>query len=163
MAPWFPPSRPLSPSGRIAFLLALLVIEILAVALMHRLQPPRPTVGFLLKLGSTYEVAWRTRPNEYYRLEFKDLDTALKFAEEELLLHRSPIAVSDMERVWIQDRGGSFAVLWKTFATPYLNRWTFHREDDARFFADSFRQGGYYPSPFGHSLLLVPSKDDDRS
>lgn len=163
MTPRLIPSRLRSTWARVGFLAALVVIEALAILIVHQFEDPRPLIGFLLKQGNGYQIAWRTRPKEYHRIEFKSLASALKFATEELELRGSSASISEIERVWVQDRAGAFTVLWKTATTPYLNRWTFQRESDAEFIAESFRKGGYFPSPFGHSLLLVPAKNRDRS
>lgn len=138
------------------FLTGLVLVEAVLFATLGHPQEPKPEVGYLLKIGPNYVVTWRVEKNNYYQIRFSRLNDALSFARLELALKKATFSDSEIEHVWLSDRGGSTAVLWKITSTPYLNRWTFDNQMDAKFFAKAFQGGGYSQSPFGHSLLLLP-------
>lgn len=140
---------------RWGILASLVVFEVLLVGFLQFAEPTA-SHAFLIKDGSSYAVYWSAE-GQYDFATYKDLRSALKFAHNSLgLSEGSSFQGMDIERLWTQDRFGSFVVMWKTFRHPHLNQLTFSREADARFFETAFRTGSYTPSPFGHSILLLP-------
>ena len=117
------------------------------------------TPGFLIKNGNSYVVAWRLSKSVYDSRKFSTLKEAVSFAKTDLNLSDSshPTSNPNLEHLWVEQRFGDYALFWKTTGYRLLHRMTFQSPDDANFFADAFRRGHYTPSPFGHSLLLLPA------
>ncbi|MCB0403727.1 MAG: hypothetical protein KDD51_03010 [Bdellovibrionales bacterium] len=141
-------------------LLGLLAIEVILYAVMPKAERDRAPMGYVVKDGHVYTVAWKVSDGQFQLSQFSDLREALHFANKELALypaHLRPIpARTPLERVWVSDLSGSFTLLWKATNNPFLFKWSFDQERDARYFANAFEAGAYSQSPFGHSLLLVP-------
>jgi hypothetical protein len=141
---------------RWGILAGLVVVELLLVAFLQ-FTVPVASHAFLIKNGKDYVVFW-SEDGTYDSRHYSELRKAIDFAKMELGLEQAPSTNGmDIERLWIQDRFGAFVVMWKTFRFPYLNQLTFNRESDAKFFEAAFRSGAYSPSPFGHSVLLLPT------
>ncbi|MEZ4751697.1 MAG: hypothetical protein R3B54_14045 [Bdellovibrionota bacterium] len=142
------------------FLVSLLFLELVLYAVMPKGEREHAPMGYVVKDGHVYTVAWKVGDGQFQLNQFSDLREALHFANKELALypaHLRPIpARTPLERVWVSDLSGSFTLLWKAANDPFLFKWTFDQERDARYFASAFEAGAYSQSPFGHSLLLVP-------
>ena len=141
--------------------MAVVVVELLLAALVwNHAKPQNVVVGFLVKNGSRYVIAWKDEYAGYNSRSYGTLKDALHFLNDDLKLSRgrNPIANDELEFVQLQDRFGAFVLIWKTINISILNRLTFQSEADARYFVSAFKQGGYTPSPFGHSVLFMPTK-----
>ena len=145
---------------RLLALVCVVALELVLGAYVWQRSKPPAVLGFLIKNGSQFIVCWKDKMDGYERHEASSIDDALRFAREELKLSAAvnPFAEFELEHVWLQDRFGTTLVMWKTAGIDFLNQITFNRRSDAVFFASAFRQGSYSPSPFGHSVLLMPSK-----
>lgn len=146
-------------SRHLRLLFALLALELCLLGnLWLNKQPAQAILGFLIKNGAQYTVAWKQDNNEYHTRTYDTLRDALLFVREDLKLSngRNPLPDHELEHVWLNNRFGNSVLLWKTLKFSYLNQLTFQNKDDARYFLDAFRQGSYAPSIFGHSILLVP-------
>lgn len=143
-------------------LLFVVVIELVIGGYVWRLSKPHNILlGFLIKDGSHYVLAWKEEQAGYQSAVYSSLKDALKEAQDlHLAPGRNPISNNDVERVWVQDRFGAYTVFWKTISYSALNKLTFQSHADAVFFEDAFRRGSYTPSPYGHSVLFVPDPRD---
>lgn len=143
---------------RRGLLLCLLGTEVLLLTGWRRWEP-RAEVGYLVKLGSRYLVAYRDQNRAMRVSEHASLESALAYSEQSLGLLRGVSATSldDLEFTWTSKRASGFVVYWKLAYFEPLNRLTFPTERDAQYFYDAFRNGAYSRSPFGHAVLLVPS------
>jgi len=121
---------------------------------------PNIQKGYLVKQGTTYLVIWK-ESGKFWERTFPRLTSAISFADEELrlMLSRRLTSAANMERVWVDDRAGKFVLNWKAADRPYLHQWSFYRRTEVDYFVQALRFGSYSRSPFGHSLLLVPSTD----
>lgn len=151
--------------SKVAVLLIVLAIEVAFAAYLWRESKPGAVLGFLVKSGRLYHLVWKNENSGYETQEYASIEEALRFAREELLLKigTNPVPQYELEHLWMQDRFGSYIVLWKTVGLDFLNQITFHKREDALFFANSFRRGGYSPSPYGHSVLLMPVRGGKSS
>lgn len=145
---------------RLFALLGILVIEAVFAGYLWSRSKPGAVLGFLVKNGNHFTVAWRDSVAGYDSHDASPIDDALRFAKEELKLTAgiNPFSEFELEHVWLEDRFGTTLVMWKTLGINFLNQITFNRKADALYFAAAFRQGSYSPSPFGHSILLTPVK-----
>ncbi len=152
-----PPFNPRISRG-LALILLIAVEGIIAFVLFT--LPTNIPFGYLIKTGPNYLVAWRDPDIGLQSRNFSVLLDALQFADESLNLHVKTGSRPDIELEYLdlQDRFGGFVLLWKTFQVDFLNQITFQRKSDALYFAHAFRSGAYSPSPFGHSVLLVPTR-----
>lgn len=146
---------------RTAFLLILILTASTSFLLTHYWAKERTNLGFLVKDGNDYVVAWKVpleNQIQYRQEKFSSLNKALHFAKDSLLLDtgRNPISELEIEHLWVQDRFGMYQLLWKTNLAPILHRLSFSNSEEAKYFAAAFRRGSYSPSPFGHSILLLP-------
>lgn len=146
------------PRRRTFWLLLALFAETSLVAAYFLSTPPGPHLGFLVKNGGSYLLAWRDASHDYQVQSYATLDQALVFAREELGLGagRVPTLDHELEHIWMNTRAGQSIVFWKAWRTPFLSRLTFQNPAEASFFYQAFRNGGYSPSLFGHSVLLTP-------
>lgn len=146
--------------NKIAALFAIIALEVVLGVHLWERSKPGAILGFLIKDGSQFTVAWKDPVTGYTSRSLGTIDEALKFAREELKLSEgtNPILEHELEHVWLQDRFGNYLVMWKTSYVPYLHQITFNRRSDALHFARAFRHGSYSPSPFGHSILLMPTR-----
>lgn len=143
-------------SARWGILVGLVIVELLLLSFLQFSSTP-VSHAFLIKRGAEYVVFW-SQDGEYEFAAYNELKKAVAFAKTDLgLVKGATTGSAEIERLWTQDRSGSFVVFWKTFRFPHLNQLTFTRESEARFFAEAFRTGAYAPSPFGHSVLLLPN------
>jgi len=152
-----------NPKKKIRLLVLVLMLEFTVSVYLWRTWKPDTAVGFLVKKGSEYVVAWRdvgTEQNYYYKT-VSSLNEALEFANEALNLSASRNVISDaeLEHIWMDERFGNYVLLWKTANIPYLHQLTFQNYHDAKYFSEAFRKGAYTPSPFGHSVLLLPIRN----
>lgn len=143
--------------------LAVLVVVAIEVALgcyFWEQAKPGAVLGFLVKNGQKYTLVWKDEVTGYESRDYTSIQDATRYAREELRLKTgaNPIAEHELEHLWMQDRFGTYLVFWKTVGVNYLNQISFHRRDDAVYFANSFRQGSYSPSPYGHSVLFMPDR-----
>ena len=145
-------------SHRFLVLCLLVALEFIFGAYLWRKSKPEAILGFLTKNGDHFTIAWRDTLKGYESHDALSIEDAMRFAREELHLSAAvnPISEFELEHVWTQDRFGTYLVMWKTHSINFLNQITFNRRSDAMFFAAAFRQGSYSPSPFGHSVLLLP-------
>ncbi len=139
-------------------LAVLLLSELVWVVVLFQMHKPGPHLGFLVKDGARYILVWRTDEEGIQTRHEDSIDSAVSYARNSLNLKVgvNPIPEHELEYLSVVDRYGSVQVLWKTSRINFLNQITFHRSADARFFAKAFKSGAYSPSPFGHSILLVP-------
>jgi len=149
-----------SPS-RAVFLTLFIALEIVAGLHLWNKSHNEATLGYLVKHGGAYVVAWKEKGSPYQFESHNSLERALAFAREELKLGEGLVVQPDlaMEHIWVDDRFGSYVLLWKTDRTPLLNQITFQSQSDVQFFANAFKRGSYTPSPFGHSIFLIPTHD----
>ncbi len=146
---------------RLLVVLALLEGGLLTRAWLGQASEPKPALGFLLKNGARYTVAWKAKTQDYQTRDYVRLSDALAFAHRELGLSEgiNPFAEHEMEHAWKnQRRSGNTVVVWKTIRQPNVNQLTFEDETEANFFLKAFQRGSYTPSLFGHSILLVPAQ-----
>jgi len=145
---------------RLIAFLCIVGLEVVFGAFLWQRSKPGAVLGFLVKNGNQFTVCWKDTMDGYDRHDVASIDDALRFAREELKLSAAvnPFAEFELEHVWLQDRFGTTLVMWKTAGIQFLNQITFNKRSDALFFASAFRQGSYSPSPFGHSVLLMPQK-----
>ena len=137
----------------------LVVLEALIVGRLFLVkEPAKAVMGFLIKDGTQYLVAWKAPTKEYQTRAYTTLGDALKFAHGELALFegRNPLPEHELEHVWVAPRFGNYVMHWKTLKYAFLNQLTFQNEQEADYFLRAFRRGAYAPSMFGHSVLLVP-------
>lgn len=139
-------------------LAVVVALEVLFTIFLWQRSKPGAVLGFLIKNGDHFTIAWRDTLHGYESQDVPTIEAALKFAREELKLSAAvnPLSEYELEHVWMQDRFGTYLVMWKSSGIQFLNQITFNRRADAMFFAAAFRQGSYSPSPFGHSVLLMP-------
>ncbi len=141
-------------------LVGLLVLELtlLGNLWVNRHHPASVVLGFLIKSGSHYTVAWKLDTRDYETRSYETLPEALSFMHQDLKLSegRNPLPEHELEHAWLNNRFGNYVVLWKTLKYSFVNQLTFQNSDDAKFFLDAFRHGAYAPSIFGHSILFVP-------
>lgn len=145
---------------RLLLVLALLEACLLTRAWHRDAGAPKPNLGFLLKNGGRYTVAWKVKKEDFQTRDYVRLSDALKFARELGLSEGiNPFAEHEMEHAWKdQRRSGNTVVVWKTIRQPQVNQLTFDDETEATFFLKAFQRGSYTPSLFGHSILLVPAQ-----
>ena len=141
---------------------ALLVLLVAEVTFLcgWRSNEPRAQVGYLVKMGSKYVVAYRDQRRNLLVSEYPTLDAALGFTEQTLDLERG-VSVSpynELEYTWLSSRQGAFVVQWKLAHFEPLLRLTFQSRTEAEFFHDAFRTGSYSRSPLGHAVLLMPRR-----
>lgn len=145
---------------RIRLLLILSLFEACLVLRVWQMgaKAIKPDVGFLVKNGSRFTVAWKEKGRDYQTRDYVRLQDALAFARRELDLQEgiNPFGEHELEHVWKNNRYGSSVVLWKALRGANVNQMTFQDETEANFFMQAFQRGSYAPSLFGHSILLVP-------
>lgn len=143
---------------RSQWLLLALVAETAAVLTYFLTASTGPHLAFLVKNGGSYLLAWRQAENQYETRTYPSLEEALTFAHDELGLGagRNPTLDHELEHIWMEPRAGQSVVFWKEWRQPFLGKLTFQNPADASYFYQAFRNGGYSPSLFGHSLLLTP-------
>lgn len=143
---------------RSEWLLVVLAVETVLVVTYFLSTPTGPHLGFLVKNGGSYILAWRQAPHEYQTQSYTTLEQALNFAREELGLTagRVPTLDHELEHIWLSTRAGQSVLFWKPLRTSILSKLTFENPAEATFFYQAFRNGGYSPSLFGHSILLTP-------
>lgn len=145
----------------VRLLLALVGLELAVLGhLWIRNQPAKVIMGFLIKNGSQYTVAWKREKQDYETRDYASLKDALKFVRSELKLSegRNPIPEHELEHVWVDSRFGGTVLLWKSLRYTFLNQLTFQNSEEAGFFLKAFRRGAYAPSIFGHSIVLTPER-----
>lgn len=140
-------------------LLLLLVAEVTFLC-AWRSHEPQAKVGYLVKVGHKYLVAYRDQAKNLLVSEHATLDAALGYSEQTLDLERGVSAspFNELEFTWLTARDGAYAVHWKLAHFEPLLRLTFDSPSDAQYFHDSFRMGSYSRSPFGHAVLLMPRR-----
>lgn len=138
-------------------LLVLLVAEVTFLC-AWRAHEPHAQVGYLVKVGPKYLVAYRDQNRNLLVSEYATLGAALGFSEQTLDLERAVSAspFNELEYTWMTARQGAYVVHWKLAHFEPLLRLTFDSRTDAEYFHDSFRTGAYSRSPFGHAVLLMP-------
>ena len=114
----------------------------------------KPELGFLLKVGSSFVVAWRDPDFGFESKVFPSLEDAMGRVDG-LGLNLAIRGNTTLEYMSLKDRHGKFVLHWKTFEMRQLNRMTFNSEREAVYFANAIRRGAYTPSPFGHSVFLA--------
>ena len=136
----------------------LIALEFCFGVYLWKNTKPKVILGFLVKNGQEYVVAWKDDVNGYTTHSYRSLSDARRFAREELKLSEgiNPVLDGSLERAWVQDRSGGFVVLWKTMTFRGLHQLTFNSWEDANYFMGALRQGFYTPSPYGHSILFLP-------
>jgi hypothetical protein len=145
-----------APTRRLVLLLILLV-GVVAIRVVMPWPVPRISVAFLTKQPNYYLVTWRDANGEVRFAEHAGLDETLGFIKDDLHLKvgRNMNSESELEHLWMQDRYGTFVLLWKHSYESLVHQLTFHNEQEAKFFATAFRKGAYSRSVLGHSILLV--------
>ncbi len=140
--------------SRCIALVAVCIIEAILVVQVWKHSEATVLAGFVVKHGGGYVLVWKNVVG--YRSEMvASLQDALSRARE-LGLGVAHSPSNSLESLWVQDRFGTYVVLWKLEEKPILNQLTFYDQKDASFFARAFKTGGYSPSPFGHSIFLTP-------
>lgn len=116
--------------------------------------------GYLVKDGTKYIIFWQNNQKEQGIVALDCLQSALKFAHDELELEVAslPLAQHPLESLWLQANVYNYSVYWKTLDSGFLNRLTFASKDDAKVYQEFMKKGAYTPSPIGHSLALLPIK-----
>jgi len=144
---------------RFLALLALLLAEVTFLC-AWRTNEPRAQIGYLVKAGPKYLVAYRDETKNLMVSEYPTLDAALGFSEQTLSLERGVSAspFNELEYAWMTSRQGAYVVHWKLSHFEPLLRMTFDTSTEAKFFHDAFRTGSYSRSPFGHAVLLTPRR-----
>ncbi len=146
---------------RIRLLLVLSLFEACLLARVWQFEgkAQKPAVGFLIKNGSNFTVAWKEQNRDYQTRDYARLQDALAFARRDLDLAEgiNPFGEYELEHVWKNNRYGNSVVLWKAFKQSNVNQISFQDENEANFFLQAFQRGSYAPSLFGHSILLVPN------
>jgi len=140
-------------------LLVVLVVELIFIGYVWVQSKPPPAFALLVKRGNSYLVAWKS-DSGYEKRNHDNLSDAIKFLNYELKLSRgkNPSVGGVLEHMWVQDRFGSYMLMWKTESLSYLNQISFNSRDDATFFANAFRAGSYAVTPFGHSVIFMPAE-----
>jgi len=147
--------------NRLGALVLVAAFELmLGIFVWNHTKPRSVILGFLVKNGNSYVLAWKDEETGYESHSYPSLKDALQVAQGDLKLApgHNPIIEQEVEHVWLDDRSGAYVLLWKTNNFSFLNQLTFQSHDDALFFENAFRRGSYTPSPFGHSVLFVPTK-----
>ena len=147
--------------NRTKVLVVVVMIELLLGGFIWSHSKNQSVVlGFLVKNGNRYVIAWKDEYTGYDSHSYSTLKEALHFVHDDLKLSpgRNPLVDEEVEFVWLQERFGAYVLMWKTLNFSFLNRLTFQNEADANYFEDAFKRGSYTPSPFGHSVLFVPSQ-----
>ncbi|MBI4405240.1 MAG: hypothetical protein HY537_13845 [Deltaproteobacteria bacterium] len=144
---------------QVIILAILLALEFMLALYLLTRDHTATRLGYLVKIGNSYLVAWKKAQSEYGYHSFSNLNEALDYSKQVLGLSEGRPVTSDieLERAWIQDRFGQYVVFWKTSFVPLLLQWSFIKEDDANYFYNAIRRGAYTPSPFGHSIMLIPA------
>lgn len=142
--------------GKLLVLLALLIIEGVLFATVSFQTKERVSRAFLIKNGNSYVIAWLNEKNENSEVVLPSLDAAIKYAKTELSLFPATTFQVELEHFWVQDRQGSYVLYWKTSQYNLLHHLTFNTLSDAKYFYEAFKTGAYSPSPYGHSLVLMP-------
>lgn len=142
------------------FGLSLLIVgasEALITLDMDRRLPA--SVGYLVKSGNEYLVAWRTHDDNQLRAyRFVTLSEALDHARRLKLRPGRTQPSIRFQRLWLKKTASAVEMHWKTPRSPQPNRLTFRNAVDAKYFFDSFEFGAYTFSPFGHAILLLPRR-----
>jgi hypothetical protein len=137
-------------------------LELGAALAYAGLRRPAPAFGFLVPRAGGYLVAWSGDPvrGEFQTKPYSDLKAALRFAHERLRLEAgpNPLDESDLERVWLRERGDSAVLYFKPLRSRQLQELRFARFADAAYVSDAFRRGDYASSPFGNALFLRPAR-----
>lgn len=141
----------------------LVVLSLFEVCLLARVwhgqgKAQKAAVGFLIKNGTNFTVAWKEKNSDYQSRDYIHLQDALAFARRDLDLAEgiNPFGEYELEHVWKNNRYGNTVVVWKSFRQANVNQITFQDENEANFFLNAFQHGSYAPSMFGHSILLMP-------
>jgi hypothetical protein len=143
-------------------ILLLLILEVVVIGgwSSSRCLYPRVQRGYLVKDGAKFIVFWQNDQKEQGIVALDGLQSALKFAHDELDLEvaSSPLSQHPLESLWLQANVYNYSVYWKTLDSVFLNRLTFASKEDAKVYQEFMRLGAYSPSPIGHSLALLPIK-----
>jgi len=144
------------------WLLLLLALELCGAYNLTHFVRKEISLGFLVKNGSKFIVAWRDTEAGFQTRSYESVDEAMSFARKELKLiaARNPLVEHELEHVWLDNSSGGHMVVWKVLRFDFLNRLSFQNQGEAEFFLQAFRSGSYAPSIFGHSILLRPSGAD---
>jgi hypothetical protein len=139
---------------------AVIPVELLVAVVGVRVLVSRERCairGYMVKDGHGFGIGWRDRWDALNYKWFPSFDGAKTYAENELHLAGGRVTSDtfETESVWVQDRYGTYIVLWKTTHSRFLNQLTFNGKKEADYFASEFRRGAYTPSPFGHSVYLA--------
>lgn len=147
--------------NRTKVLVVAVLIELILGGLVWKHTKSQSVVlGLLVKNGNSYVIAWKDEYTGYDSHSYSTLKEALHFVQDDLRLSpgRNSLVDEEVEFVWLQERFGAYVLMWKTMNVSFLNRLTFQNEADANYFEDAFKRGSYTSSPFGHSVLFVPSQ-----
>lgn len=145
-------------NARIWVVAVVALLEALLVGVLWARSQPKAQIAYLMKVGGRYVLAWKDTDSRFDSVVYKDLNDAVRFADENLGLHRGHnfLESADVEYLSFNDRPTGYVVQWKVINQPFLNQLTFNSQTEARYFWSSIRGGSYAPSPFGHSLLFLP-------
>ncbi len=142
------------------FGMALLIVgvsEALITLDMDRRWPA--SLGYLVKSGNEYLVAWRTYDDNQLRAyRFANLAEALEHGRRLKLRPGRTQPSIRFQRLWLKKTASGVEMHWKTPRSHLSNRLTFRNATDAKYFFDSFEFGAYTFSPFGHAILLLPRR-----
>lgn len=153
------PLRKLTDRQKVLVLFALIVVQGLSAFVVWYTRPQEVPFAYLVKQGPQFLVVWREGDSDRIQANaYPTMKSALVFASDVLglTIGSNPVNADGLERVWIQERSGQYALLWKTARFDFLNRLTFAREAEAQAFRTAFLNGAYTAGPFGHSIFLRP-------
>lgn len=148
-------------SGLLLF--CLLVINLLLVGYVKLESRVFAQKAFLSKHGEKFVIAYKDRDENVEMFSFNSLKQALEYLNVNLRVRVVPSLASldyPIEHVWVRKDIGKSVLYWKFSGNEFLNKLTFQDERDAEFFAHAIRTGAYSPSPLGHSISLMPMKED---
>lgn len=141
---------------RLHYLAAFLVFEFILLTFFYYRTQEKVKRAFLIKNRNSYLVVWQNDEKVDNKVELGSLKEALEYASGYLKVFPTRQGVFELEHSWLADRDGKFVLFWKNTGYPFLHHLTFDTEKEAKFYFESYRNGIYTPSPYGHSLLLMP-------
>lgn len=140
-------------------LAGLLIFEFVLLTLFFYRTQEKVKRAFLIKNGKSYIIAWQNDEKINQKIEVETLKEALEYASSYLKLFPTRQNIFELEHSWLADRDGKFVLFWKNAGYPFLHHLTFDTEKEAKFYFEAYRNGIYMPSPYGHSLLLLPQAE----
>ncbi len=149
------PSRMFLRLARILGLALLLVGFSEVLIALDEKRRDYATAAYLVKSGGEYLVVWRTKAGtdvQAHRFELL-ADATTHLSRLGLTRHLPPGPKRRMQRLWISRNAGN-QLFWIA-GTRNTNRLTFADSRDAQYFFESFENGNYTRSPFGHAIFFA--------